>query len=353
LPAAPAPRTPAGVSVRSDGTYDAVPLAQDSFHLGVVQSRVRPVDASNPKPGLKENLAHMLELVDAAQGWGGRKDLLLFHEFPLTGFRSTWSRKELLALALEVPGEETEVLAGKAREHGCYLVFGTYAKDREWPDHILSLTTILGPDGSVVDRQWKARNIKGVFGGEIELMTTTIFDVLDAYVERYGEDAVLPVARTPIGNLATTSVQREPELVRALAMKGCEILLRTATGGFSELDVQAGSLYNGLYSAVANNSFSPGSPGVLEDAGGGGSAIYGPGGEALGRAASGHEQVVSARVPIAEFRRRHRQPVVHLELYRSVLERYVSKYPPNLFAGYLPSDLRDSARYLRDKSVWK
>ena len=54
--------------------------------------------------------------------------------------------------------------------------------------------------GEIVDRHWKARNLKGFFGGRKELFTTTIYDVLDRYVEMYGPDAVLPVTRTPPGS---------------------------------------------------------------------------------------------------------------------------------------------------------
>lgn len=47
-----------------------------------------------------------------------------------------------------------------------------------------------------------------------------------------------------MGNLATSLVQRAPELFRAFAMKGAEIMLRTASGGFSDADVQASDLYD-------------------------------------------------------------------------------------------------------------
>lgn len=91
-------------------------------------------------------------------------------------------------------GPETESVAEKARQYGCYIVFGSYAVDPDWPNHILSITTIMGPDGTIMDKHWKARNIKGVFPG-VELFTTTIYDVLDRYVEMYGADAVLPAAK--------------------------------------------------------------------------------------------------------------------------------------------------------------
>jgi predicted amidohydrolase len=335
-----------------DGGYAIVPLAKDTWTLGVVQARCLPVDLARVAPTLRDNLNHMVGLIDAAFAFGGGPDLLLFHEFPITGFGAGWTRKDVLKVAIEIPGVETEILSAKARQYGVYLVFGSYARDPAWPGHALSITTIIGPDGKILSRGWKARNIKGAFGGEIELFTTTIYDVLDRYVEMYGRDAVVPVVQTPIGNLATSSVQREPELFRAMAIKGAEVILRTATGGFVPADVAVTSLYNGVYTAVANNAISPGSP-FFEDTNAGNSAIYGPDGEALAIAKSPNETLVQSRIPIGSFRVRHRQPTIHPQLYMDVLNGYTPRFPPNLFADYQPTDLKDAGRYLRDKGQWK
>ncbi len=344
------------VLVRSDGTYKTVPLAKDSIRLCVVQSVVRPVDAQNPAPGKRRNLNHMLDLIDMAQSSGPPSDILFFHEFPLTGFRFNWTRDDVQRVAVEIPGEETEEISKRARKHGCYIVFGSYAKDPDWPGHNLSITTIIGDQGEVLARHWKARNIKGVFRvgkRNIELMTTTIYNVLDRYVEMYGEDEVIPVTRTKFGNICTTAVQREPELIRAFALKGCELMLRTATGGFNHLDVQSGAMHNGIYTALVNNAHSPGSRGVFGDTGGGGSGIWGPGGEPLAEARSGFEQPIAATLPLAAFRARHRIPDVHWRLYEPVYRGYVPKFGPNLFSEYLPADLDDAGAYLADKSRWK
>ena len=205
--------------------------------------------------------------------------------------------------------------------------------------------------GEVVDKHWKARNIKGVFFG-FELFTTTIYDVLDRYIEMYGADRVIPIARTPIGNIATSSVQREPELFRAMAMKGAEIILRTASGGFTPADIAATSMYNNVYTAIANNAASPDNGLYFEDAGGGGSGLYGPDGEPIALAPTAFETNVTARIPIKDFRARHRQPIVHSELVMPVFEAYRSKYPPSLFSSYQPKDIQDAGRYLKDKSRW-
>jgi predicted amidohydrolase len=347
---------PAGLEQRTDGGYRVIPLRQEAVTLSLCQSRVRAVVANNPGPGRRENLAHMLELIDNAQrgGLSPHKDLLMFHEFPITGYTDRWDRADALRVAIEFPGEESAAIGARARQHNCYIVFGSYVRDQDWPNHVLSLTTIIAPDGRVAGKSWKARNIKGVFGANFELFTSTIFDNFDRFVEMYGADAVVPVLRTDIGNITTTSTQREPELARAAAMKGCELFLRTASGGFSELDVQATAYYNGIYSCVVNNAVSPDNPSFFAgDAGFGGTAIYGPQGELLAKAAPDNaEQQVVARIPMADYRRRHRQPLVHMELWRPVFDRYVSQYPPNLYAATLPANPQDAAKYMAGKSRW-
>lgn len=343
---------PDKLSFSPDGRYETVPLAKKSISLGVVQSRVISVDENNLKQTRRANVQHMMDLIDYASGFSGPKDMLFFHEFPITGYNFKWGLKEARKVAIEIPGEETEMLAKKAREYGTWLVFGSYVRDPDWPENLLSITTIMNDKGEVVDKHWKARNIKGFFGGDFELFTTTIYDVMDRYIEMYGADAVIPITRTPLGNFATSSVQREPELFRAMAMKGAEIILRTASGGFTPLDMQATSLYNGVYTAIANNAASPDNGLYFEDAGGGGTAIYDPSGKEMNKAKTAFETNVTARIPIADFRTRNRQPIVHSELFMPVFEQYRSKYGPNLFSAYQPKNTRDSGRYLRDKARW-
>jgi predicted amidohydrolase len=350
----PAAEKDQAVSVPGNGAqYVRAPLSKETITVSAVQSRIRAVDGGSPAKGIRANLDHMLELIDKAQFYGGLKDLLCFHEFPLQGW-NPWDRTDLMRLAIEIPGPETEEIAAKARQYGCYIQFGAYARDRDWPGHVLSLTSIIGPKGELVARDWKARNIIGVFP-DFELVTTTVYNVLDRFVEMYGMDAVVPVHQTGIGNLATSSTQLEPEIFRVMAMKGAEILLRTASGGFEADDIAMVSRYNRVYSVIVNNAVSPDNPGFMDDAGGdaGGTAIYGPRGELLAEAGSKFEQDVVARIPIGQFRATHRIPDVHMALYESAFARYRPRHEPGLFSAYLPKDLRDAKRYLDSKDRWR
>lgn len=339
------------ILVKPDGSYDTVPLKKDDIVIMAVQSRVVPVTVENAVQMKRDNLDHMLDLIDAAATWMGPKDLIQFHEFPITGFSFLWTREDLLKVAIEIPGVETEAVAARAKRYGCYIVFGSYAIDPDWPEHILSITTIIGPDGSIVDKHWKLRNIKGVFAG-FEVITTTIFDVLDQYTEMYGRDAVIPVTRTDIGNLATTATQYEPELIRAFALKGTEIMLRSATSGADPIDVRSGALHNNMYTTLVNNSISHNSGPFFEDVRSGGTVIYGPKGEELDIANSVNETGVMARIPIASFRKNRRIPRIHPSLYGDLYGGYQEAYPPNLMSSDLPNDGFSAAKFLKDKSRW-
>lgn len=337
--------------VKLDGGYDTVPLKKDDITIMAVQSRVVPVSVENATQMKRDNLDHMLDLIDAAATWMGPKDLIQFHEFPITGFSFRWTREDLLKIAIEIPGVETEAVAARAKRYGCYIVFGSYAIDPDWPQHILSITTIIGPDGTIVDKHWKLRNIKGVFAG-FEVITTTIFDVLDQYTEMYGRDAVIPVTRTDIGNLATTATQYEPELIRAFALKGTEIMLRSATSGADPLDVRSGAMHNNMYTTLVNNSISHNPGPFFEDVRSGGTAIYGPKGEELDIANSVNETGVMAQIPIASFRKNRRIPRIHPSLYGDLYGSYQEAYPPNLMSSDLPNDGFSAAKFLKDKSRW-
>jgi predicted amidohydrolase len=354
LAQAPAVGAEQSVGVPRNGRqYPRAALRKDTITVAAVQTRIRAVDGTAPANGIRENLAHMLEVIDKVQFYGGLKDLLCFHEFPLQGWYP-WDRAELTRLSIDIPGPETEAIAAKAKQYGCYIKFGAYARDADWPGHVLSITSIIGPDGRLVARDWKARNIVGVFP-DFELVTTTVYNVLDRYVEMYGRDAVVPVHRTDIGNLATSSTQLEPELFRVMALKGAEILLRTASGGFSSDDIRMVSRYNSVYSVIVNNAVSPDNPGFLDDANGGAgdSAIYGPRGEPLAQADSKFEQEVVARLPMAQYRATHRIPDIHMALYEDALRQYQPRLAPGLFSEYLPTDLRDAKRYLDGKDRWR
>ncbi|MXZ28430.1 MAG: hypothetical protein F4222_03080 [Gammaproteobacteria bacterium] len=340
------------VSVAADGDYERVPLRKDTVRVTAVQSIMRAVrNTQNPGPEMKANLDHMLDMIDKANGFPGRQDLICFHEQPIMGW-NPWTREEVLRVAIEIPGPETEALGKKAKEYGCYITFGTYAKNADWPGHLLLNGVLIGPEGNVVANHWKTNNIRGFIPGW-DIFTTGIYDVLDRYREMYGEDAVLPVARTDIGNISCTITPRQPDIVRALAMKGLEIRLSSSSGGYSLTEAQVIAGHNRLWSVVCNQSVSPEQPGFPEFSGSGDTAIFDPRGTIAARARSVHEEFVRTTIPMAAFRRsRTIPPGVPMEMLRPVYDRYVPRDGSNGQASYLPADGADASRHFGSIRNW-
>ena len=340
------------VSVAADGNYERVPLRKDTVRVTAVQSIMRAVrDTKNPAREMKANLNHMLDLIDQANGFPGPQDLVCFHEQPIMGW-NPWTREEVLRVAIEIPGPETEALGRKAKEYGCYITFGAYARDADWPGHLLLNGVLIGPEGNVVANHWKTNNIRGFIPGW-DIFTTSIYDVLDRYREMYGEDAVLQVARTDIGNISCSITPRQPDVIRALAMKGLEIRLSSSSGGYNLTEAQVIAGHNRLWSVVCNQSVSPEQPGFPEFSGSGDTAIFDPRGQIAARAKSVHEEFVRATIPMAEFRRsRTLPPGVPMEMLLPVYDRYVPRHGPNGQLSYQPTDGVDASRHFAGNRNW-
>jgi len=347
------------VSAARNGAYESVPLRQDFINVSAIQSRVRAVDLNNLKATNRANLEHVLQLIDYAQGsaeawggerrWGARQDLICMHEFPIQGFQP-WTRTEMNRVAYDLPGPETEAIGERAKRYGCYVAFGCYAREKDWPGHVINMSVIVGPTGEIVSKQWKARNILGFFG-DGALIGTTVYDVLDRYVEMYGWDAVLPVARTDIGNLAMTAVGFEPILYQFLALKGVELLIMTVTGGSNADFAMQAARYNRIYTVGVGNAVSPDNIGFTDAAGAEdeGTVIADPHGTALARTTNHHEDIATARIPIADFRKTRRFPEIPAALLLPVLQSYEPRFKPNAFLEALPETYKEAGDLVRKR----
>lgn len=285
--------------------YEIVPLRSDIVRVGVIQSRNNTIDPKHAERDRKANVEHMCELIDYAQDYGVRsermKDFVVFHEFPITG----------------------------------------------WPGQYVNTGFILNPKGEIVLKNWKRRNTPG------SGYSTTVYDILDKFVEIYGWDAIFPVARTDIGNLAIQPEIFEPEFVRTLAMKGAELFIRYYTSGvFRQFDVPVQCATNKIYGIFINQAVYEGDC-RFEDANSGGSAIFDDAGNTVVEVRSHHETMASATIPMASFRKRHSIPTVYKDLFMPQWDKYQCKFAPN---GYLteslPTNKRESIAHYQKIARW-
>jgi predicted amidohydrolase len=336
--------------VREDGSYPAAPLEKDEVVLKVVQNGVKNLqDYDDPKEGLAANVDIMLSFIERACTEGDKPDIILFNEFPLTGY-SSGSRAEKLKFTLTIPGPETDLIGKAARACDSYIVFGSYATDADWPNHILSLNAVIDRQGNVAARYWKTRNVKRL-GGFGEIPTTTVENVRSKFRARYGIEEEFPVLQTEFGNLAVSTVQIDAFVYAAYAMRGVEIMLRTATL-FSKDDVTAMARFNNFYSAMSNITFPEGSG---YEQFGGGSLIVDAGGKVLEQDPSNNDSIIEARIPIAEFRKDRRIPRYPLEVVAPVFEQYRQEIPLDhldLPPDELPQTGDDMKVLLDERSRW-
>jgi len=336
--------------VRADGSYPRAELEKDRVVVKVIQNGVRNLeDYEDVQEGLTANLAAMSSFIERACSEGMKPDFLLFNEFPLTGY-SRKPRAEKLEFTLEIPGPETEQLGELARDCDTYIIFGSYARDADWPGHILSINTVIGRDGKVAKKFWKTRNVKRL-NGDGEIPTTTVESVRERYRAMYGIEEEFPVLQTEYGNIAVSTVQLDPFVFAAFAMRGVEIMFRTATL-FSTEDVKATARFHNVYSAMSNITFPADSEAARF---GGNSLIVSPRGQVLAELPGNIEGIIEAEIPIAEFREGRRIPRYPMEVVAPVYAQYVDEIPLNhmdLPPEQLPVDRPAMKALLDSVSRW-
>ncbi len=140
------------------------------------------------------------------------------HSFPRAGGGVV---KALLKICISMPGEETERLAAKAKEHGIYIFGASYEMDDEWGSELCFNTAfVINPQGQMILKYRKIHH------APIESKTSP-HDVLDDYIRKYGKESLFPVVDTPIGRLGCMICADGflPETARCLALNGAEIIL--------------------------------------------------------------------------------------------------------------------------------
>jgi len=350
--------------VPAAANYETVPLEYDEIGVAAAQMNPGPVDARNPAKGIKANLERMLFLCEQANlmasAWPrGKAHLAVFPEFTLTGYDFTWSTRDFLNVALDIEGEEIAAIGRKAKEQNLYIAFASHTREKDWPGHYFNCSMIVAPSGKLIHKHWKAYG-----SGPGAEFGTTVHDVMDEFVERCGIDAVWPVARTPIGNLATYTCAEgfQPETARAFAFKGAEIICRCIGGGGHlnkagkyMLQFRADCAASDVYGVFSNGGSGPTfkDKGCAENAFGGGSMVVDYFGRVLNEAHDSRETIVFEKIPVAAYRKRHERPTMRTELFALGYQQCPGKYPPNLYSDYgVPESAAAAIKLANEHARW-
>ena len=195
---------------------------------------------------------------------------------------------------------------------------------------------MVAPSGAVVLRY---RRLNSMFA-------PTPHDVWDRYLEVYGLEAVFPVARTEIGNLACVASEEilYPEIARCHAMRGAEILIHpTSEMGSPALtpkDVakRARAIENMAYVVSANSAGIRGTP-IPAASTDGMSKIIDPTGLVLAEAGPGETMAATAEIDLEALRRLRRRPgmanLLSRQRFELFAESYARMYSPEGFTHAL------------------
>ena len=255
---------------------------------------------------------------------GGDLRLVVLPEYVITGYPlgesvAEWADKAALVL----DGPEYAAFARIAQGNDLYLAGNAYEIDAHFPGLYFQTSFVIDPSGHVALRY---RRLNSMFA-------PTPHDVWSRYLDIYGLEAVFPVARTPIGNLAAIASEEilYPEIARCLAMRGAEIFVHSsaeigsprATHKF--IAKAARAIENMAYVISANTGGMTGQalPMAATD---GDSAIIDHQGQVLAQSGHGPTMTAFAAIDLNALRHERRRPGMNNYLARQRFELFAETY---------------------------
>lgn len=264
-------------------------------------------DTGSARARIAANIDRVGRQVRASKGFIGQ-DLRLVvlpeyfaTSFPLGETIPGWADKAAFA----IDGPEYDALARIARDNKVYLASNAYECDPHFPGLYFQASVVFDDAGDTVLRYRRM----------VSLFAPTPYDVWDRYLELYGIDGVFPVVDTPLGRLACVASEEilYPEIARALALRGAEVLLHSTSEVGSpeptpkDTAKRARAFENMAYVVSANSAGITGIdlPGASTD---GMSKVVDDQGRVMVAAGYGESMVAHAELDIAALRRRRQRP---------------------------------------------
>lgn len=193
------------------------------------------VDPKDRDQIIEKNLDRIFELLHWTFNRVGEVRLAAFSEYGIIGQYRPRDVDEWIELAETIPGPVTDRIADKARELGCFIVGNLYERDAAWPGRLWNTNFIIDPQGEIILKYRKnngPNNLNTVYTGP--------GDVFTEYTAKYGDLSMFPVVDTEIGVLGTLTCTDIifPEMARALALQGAEVLIHPTAEPWSDVDAK-------------------------------------------------------------------------------------------------------------------
>jgi len=192
-----------------------------------------------------ENLDRGIKAIEEAAQHGAQ--LIAFAELAFDMFLPQRpAEKNYLAHAEPIPGPTTELLSAKAKELGLVIVGSIYEREG---DKGYDCSPVIDADGKIVGR------IRMV---HLHVIDEPLFHEKGYYTPGDLGAGVFDTAVGRIG-VAICYDRHFPEYMRALALKGAELVIIPQAGGASEwppgifeAEVQVAAFHNGYFAALVN-----------------------------------------------------------------------------------------------------
>lgn len=304
-----------------------------SYRALALQLRCRAVNGCNSvddaRRRIMEAIDHCAKRVAGSRmflqtfaGEGPR--LVVLPEYFLTSFPAGDSIEAWQSKACIAPdGPEYDALGRIAQDNRLFLSGNAYELDPHFPELYFQTSFIVGDSGDVILRYRRL----------VSLFAPTPHDILDAYLDRYGVDALFPVADTVLGRLACVASEEilYPEITRALALRGAEVICHSSSEVASpkltpkNIAKRARAYENMLYLVSANSAGIQGVD-LPEQSTDAHSQVVDHHGEVLAEAGYGESLNAHAPVHIGVLREARRTPGMINLLARQRLELFASVY---------------------------
>lgn len=307
--------------------------ASKPFAALALQLTARSIERAADRAAVSQQMLAMIEEIGVKlrsscvfiQQYGGSAvKLAVLPEYFLTSYPGRSSIPDFAAkAALDIDGAEYQALGKIAEAQQLFLAGNAYERDPHFPGLYFQTSFVIAPSGKVVLRY---RRLNSMFA-------PTPHDVWSRYLDIYGLDAVFPVARTEIGNLAAIASEEilYPEIARAHALRGAEIFVHSSSEIGSPLATpkaiakRARALENIAYVISANTAGIDGTTLPLAS-GDGNSMVVDYKGNVLAESNSGETFTAFADIDLNALRTHRRKPGMINFLARQRLELFAAVY---------------------------
>ena len=158
--------------------------------------------------------------------------IALFPEFCFSGaaYRTV---PDMLSAAVTLPGPEVAKLQQWSRDNSIYAAAQFLETDPAFPDRAFNTAVIIDDAGDLILKHRKLQCVD-LFGA---LPDTTPGSVFDQYVARNGIDSLYRIVDTPLGKIGVAICFEIvfPEVIRAMANEGAEVILHLTAEGYGSL----------------------------------------------------------------------------------------------------------------------